>query len=361
MKGPLDILRSASPFPICSGGLVTDGYKHDTPSVCRNCESKNCLSAQNELWTHQACDFGMSFYAADFHGEPFSVVGLIAADKNNKVGGERRKALKRNWVQDGDVQAFRACVKSLEESVREYGTLQTQTSLASLHEIRSSVSVVLSACDALIQEAPGGGPSEKIDNADPLLKSLFQANYLLREQLELADVIANPESITYGRRFISELNGCFYKMTKLYEAKASKRGVRIQFHGGQDFRISTYNSFQRVPMILLDNACKYSYANKTIYVTVAVHGDTATVRISSFGDIVPNSFREQIFEKFVRGPSASKQAAEGMGLGLYAARQIADAHGFSLHYEAKPTEQEDVGNNDFVLSMSRGSAARMTL
>lgn len=353
MSRGINILCSASPFPIAYDGACRAGYQHHVPSVCQNCADRTCLKADGGRLKHRTCQHGMSNYQFEFLGCRAAIIGLISTDKNNTVGGDRRKALKANWVTDHEVMKFLDTVKNIEVAANEFGVEQTQAGLASFHEIRSCVGVVQRVCERFIREVPGQDLSEKFENADPNVRSLFQAISLLKEQLELTDVIANPDSITYGPRFESDLNGFFFKMARLYENTANKRGIKIQFHGGGDCRVGAYNSFQRVPMVLLDNAIKYSYANRSIYINIASNKQSTTVRISSFGDIVPNEFRERIFEKFFRGPRATAQSAEGMGLGLYVARQIANAHGFRLHYEAKSVDDIDVGNNDFVLTIPR--------
>jgi two-component system sensor histidine kinase KdpD len=83
---------------------------------------------------------------------------------------------------------------------------------------------------------------------------------------------------------------------------------------------------------LLDNAFKYSPHNQPVLISLASQEDTAVVRVSNRGSVVPIAERERIFERFQRG-AAARQLAAGAGLGLYVARKIAVAHGGSLHLE----------------------------
>lgn len=83
---------------------------------------------------------------------------------------------------------------------------------------------------------------------------------------------------------------------------------------------------------LLDNACKYSPANRAVRISLASQNDMAQVRVSNEGSFVPPVERARIFERFFRGAAATKLAA-GAGLGLYVARKIALAHGGSLDLE----------------------------
>ena len=229
-----------------------------------------------------------------------------------------------------------------------FGNQQVQIGLSTIHEIRSSAGVVLSATEELMNYR------ESIENIDrksgKVLFSLLNSISLMREQLELTDVIANPESITYGQPNLAELNGLCYKMVKVFESKAAKRNIDIKFQGADETLILVYNSFQLVLLALLDNAIKYSYKSKTIYLTLHNDRRHVEINVSSFGSRVPNEFRDEIFEKLVRGPDAHVQSSEGMGLGLFVARSIIEAHEGSIRY-SRGDDESAVGNNDFIVRL----------
>jgi PAS domain S-box-containing protein len=84
---------------------------------------------------------------------------------------------------------------------------------------------------------------------------------------------------------------------------------------------------EQVLMNLLSNAIKYA-AGRPICVSVAREGETAQLRVSDGGPGIPESQLPRIFERFERAVSARHYG--GMGLGLYVARQIAEAHGGSI-------------------------------
>jgi PAS domain S-box-containing protein len=84
---------------------------------------------------------------------------------------------------------------------------------------------------------------------------------------------------------------------------------------------------EQVLMNLISNSIKYA-AGRPMRVSVAREGSRALIQVSDGGPGIPASQLSRIFERFERAASARHYG--GMGLGLYVARQIAEAHGGSI-------------------------------
>jgi two-component system OmpR family sensor kinase len=84
---------------------------------------------------------------------------------------------------------------------------------------------------------------------------------------------------------------------------------------------------------LIANAIRYSPTRVPVVVTAtrAAHGGDSWVVITvrDAGPGIPEALRPQLFERFVTGGGS-----RGLGLGLYLARQIAEAHGGTLEIES---------------------------
>jgi PAS domain S-box-containing protein len=83
---------------------------------------------------------------------------------------------------------------------------------------------------------------------------------------------------------------------------------------------------EQIVMNLLSNAIKYA-GGKPIEVTVASYGGAAVVEVRDHGPGLADQDLSRIFGRFERATSANQG---GIGLGLYIARQLAEAHGGSL-------------------------------
>jgi signal transduction histidine kinase len=82
---------------------------------------------------------------------------------------------------------------------------------------------------------------------------------------------------------------------------------------------------------LLQNALRHSLTDMPIGLSVKGEPAGITLVILNKGPLLPPEEREAIFEPFRRG---KRPAGEGLGLGLYIAKQIAEAHGGRISVES---------------------------
>ena len=79
---------------------------------------------------------------------------------------------------------------------------------------------------------------------------------------------------------------------------------------------------------LVDNAVKYTPAGGAVTLRAVGYELFCRVDVTDTGPGIPESEQARIFQRFYRSPSASE--AEGVGIGLYLARQIAAGQGAAL-------------------------------
>ncbi len=93
---------------------------------------------------------------------------------------------------------------------------------------------------------------------------------------------------------------------------------------------------EQVLINLLENAVKYSPQGGQILVTSDLLSDAVVVHVSDEGIGVPNAERERIFARFARLNSRVVRQLKGVGLGLFIARAIIQAHGGRIWVDAAP-------------------------
>lgn len=85
---------------------------------------------------------------------------------------------------------------------------------------------------------------------------------------------------------------------------------------------------------LLDNAVKYTPAGGKISVRAVRYEMFCRVDVADTGPGVPEAEQPKIFQRFYRSDAARE--AEGVGVGLYLARQIAEGQGGYLKVSSRP-------------------------
>ena len=97
---------------------------------------------------------------------------------------------------------------------------------------------------------------------------------------------------------------------------------------------------QQVFANLLGNAARYSEPGQPIEIAIEGQVDTIAVKIHNVGPVIPSKSLQTIFEPMVQleqQPEHSEASSHSVGLGLYIAREITQAHGGTI--EAASSKQ----------------------
>ena len=89
---------------------------------------------------------------------------------------------------------------------------------------------------------------------------------------------------------------------------------------------------------LLQNAIKYGTPGTPIQMAVTCDPRTVQIRITNHGQGFSPQEATRLFRRFHRTSAATKSRSEGLGLGLYIARGIVEAHGGQISVESVPNQ-----------------------
>lgn len=113
------------------------------------------------------------------------------------------------------------------------------------------------------------------------------------------------------------------------------KGLRLDLAAAPAPALGDPDAVRQIALNLLSNALKYAPADAPVVLSTALEGEMAVLRVSDVGRTLGPRERSQVFERFARGPGAQEQA-EGAGLGLSIARELAEAQGGTLEHEDRP-------------------------
>jgi PAS domain S-box-containing protein len=86
---------------------------------------------------------------------------------------------------------------------------------------------------------------------------------------------------------------------------------------------------------LLANAAKFSPAGEQVVIELSRREDTVMVAISDLGPGIPESFHDQLFQKFAQADSSDTRKKGGTGLGLSITKAIIEKHGGQIDFATR--------------------------
>ena len=118
-----------------------------------------------------------------------------------------------------------------------------------------------------------------------------------------------------------------------YTAKASEKGLSLQMQDTDAFAVFDFKWTAEALANIVDNAIKYT-EHGTIRISAVSYEMFARIDISDTGSGIPETEQAKIFARFYRSNSVQKQ--EGVGIGLYLARQIISGEGGYIKVASVP-------------------------
>lgn len=181
----------------------------------------------------------------------------------------------------------------------------------------------------LLAEQPlgpeGRACAEAIETQAQKLQSLIEA-LVKTSRLESGVLALHPAP--------GELAPMVERAAAQYAPKAAARGLSLTMGPIAGSAVFDSKWTEEALCNLLDNAVKYTPAGGAVTVSVQAYELFAAVRVRDTGPGIPEEEQAKIFGRFYRAPAAYQ--AEGVGIGLYLARQIAAGQGGYLKVESVP-------------------------
>ncbi|MBN8227807.1 response regulator [Corallococcus macrosporus] len=132
-----------------------------------------------------------------------------------------------------------------------------------------------------------------------------------------------------------DLNELCRKVTDELRAARPERAIHCDFAHDSLPGVWDLDRLAQVVANLLDNALKYSPSDTPVRLRTYEQGvDTVYLEVQNAGAPIPAHVLPTLFQPFRRGDGPGQR--ESLGLGLYIARSIVEAHGGTLRVESAP-------------------------
>lgn len=226
-----------------------------------------------------------------------------------------------------DVTALRVLERQREDYVR-----------AISHDLRAPLTTILGQAQ-MIERAVRDGNIERIKRgAAAIVSGSKRMNAMIEDMAEVIRAEAgllelHPQPVDL-REFVLDL-------TERLSALAEARRIRLEIVKPIPPVLADPDRLERILTNLLTNALKYSSSDTEVVVRLKQRADTAITSISDRGIGIAPEDLPHIFDRFYRAKGGRK--AEGLGLGLYIARMLVEAHRGQIWVESEPDKGSTFG------------------
>jgi signal transduction histidine kinase len=122
-----------------------------------------------------------------------------------------------------------------------------------------------------------------------------------------------------------------------FRSTAPDRRIDIASEGGQSVWVDP-DRIRQVLENLISNAAKYSRPDSGILVKSAARDRFVDVTVTNWGVGIPPEELPTLFDRFRRATRARAEGIPGLGLGLYIAKGLVEAHGGRMWAESVPDD-----------------------
>jgi two-component system, OmpR family, heavy metal sensor histidine kinase CusS len=228
---------------------------------------------------------------------------------------------------DHVAHAFNNALARVEHSVGE----MRQFSAALAHELRTPLAILRGEAELALRPSSSDEQrrqalTRQIDECDRLTRLINQILTLARAEGGEIRIANDPV----------DLAALAASVTEQIELVAAERGIVLTCQGADHvFVAGDAGWLERLLLILLDNAIKFTPAGGRIWVTFSCENRVARVAVIDSGPGIPRDALPHLFERFYRADPSRSRPTQGAGLGLALAKWIADRHGGTIDVQSQ--------------------------
>ena len=193
------------------------------------------------------------------------------------------------------------------------------------HQTKTPIANLLLYSELLMEETL---PASAKANVEALYKQSEKLRFLIDSLVKLSRLENGIISLSPQQAALQPL---LESVVEQYTAKASEKGLSLQLQDPD--AVFDFKWTAEALANIVDNAIKYT-EHGTITISAVSYEMFARIDISDTGSGIPENEQAKIFARFYRSNSVQKQ--EGVGIGLYLARQIISGEGGYIKVASVP-------------------------
>lgn len=258
-----------------------------------------------------------SYRTLEWHSQPHGVlIYAVATDITERLRREEM-ALEHKRLTD----SFQQARKQNEFIMQIIGTLS--------HDLRTPMSIIVSATDMLERYGDTWGVTRRIDKLESIRQQVAFAQDLLRDTVDIARGTLAPDSFKPRRVNVASL--CQLSAEALQETTTAHDIIFIN-QGAVANAVIDELLVSRILLNLLTNAVKYSPDGGNIWLELDDDDEWLSLSVRDEGIGISAADQDKIFDIFYRSEVVSEH--DGTGLGLSIVKNCVERHQGTLRVES---------------------------
>ncbi len=218
------------------------------------------------------------------------------------------------------------------------------------HDLRNLLGGIALGAELLRDAARAGHPTVMLDrHAERIQRCTAQMNRLICDLMDVASLDAGRLSVVPVSQNVTVL---VRETMDAFQPPATAQGITLTSETGPGVGAVDldHNRMLQVLANLLGNALKFTPSGGKVSLRVEAYDEFVQFVVRDTGEGIAADRLGQVFERFFQTHANDRR---GLGLGLYIAKSIVDAHGGKIWAESTP----GVGSAFFVRMPLRASIA----
>ncbi|MFN0077965.1 MAG: ATP-binding protein [Prosthecobacter sp.] len=230
------------------------------------------------------------------------------------------------------VEVFNAMLARLETSFHQSNRFTADAA----HELRSPLAILQGELEQALQHSPDDSAEQR--RIVPLLDEVQHLKAIVEKLLLLAQADAGKLPLDLQPVNVSDM---LHEV--IADAEILANGLRIEHDIASDCVVRADSILlHQLLQNLAANALRYNQPGGFVRFTLAQDEKSLRITVANSGPGIPEADRIKIFQRFHRA-DAARNRAEGVGLGLAIAREIARAHGGELELLSSASDETCFG------------------
>ena len=241
-----------------------------------------------------------------------------------------------------EVRRKTAQLRKANQELRKLDTAKSEFISIASHQLRTPLTVIKGYISMMQEGSFGVVPPKILENLKKVYVSNERLIGLVENLLDISRIESGRQEFRWEKESLENIAaGVVENLQQAAETKKLKLILHKQKVLAPKVLIDK-NKIHEVMMNFVDNAIKYTPEGQIDVYVKAEPKDSVMFCVKDTGKGIDPQIKPNLFKKFSRGKDSFRMHTEGVGLGLYVAKTIIEAHSGKIWAESEGTNNGSI-------------------